>query len=245
MKQPPKESRHQVVTRRALLKRSLGAGAVLALPGIAAACGSSTPVATTSPATEPATTQTTAVRAETAPETTADTTAATEAPQTTAASSGGTALPAGGELVVGFTYTMGSGGKDLPPYVAVWIENSDGDLVDTIDLWYQQDEKGTRWLPDLKRWFRKEEAFVAAGNADETQIVSSATRQAGAYSVVWDGVVDSLPVAAGSYFVCIESARERGPYSLIREEIVFNGGPVDAQLADEGELGAASVAVAA
>jgi hypothetical protein len=42
--------------------------------------------------------------------------------------------------------------------------------------------------------------------------------------------------------VCIEAAREHGPYELIRESITLGTRPMQKSLADKGELTAASVA---
>ena len=66
---------------------------------------------------------------------------------------------------------------------------------------------------------------------------------AGAYSVVWDGKDDNGAAASqGDYFVCIEAAREHGPYELVRESISLGTKPAQKALADKGELTAASVA---
>ena len=41
----------------------------------------------------------------------------------------------------------------------------------------------------------------------------------GAYKIVWDGNDDKkAPVVQGDYFVCIEAAREHGPYEIVREQ---------------------------
>lgn len=257
-------SRYTVVSRRAMLRRSLGVGAALTLPGLVAACGGSAidvagaPSSTADPAptdptgtptdataipspTEPTATQATEPTAATA----ATETAPIEAPTAEVAAASTTAFPSGSELVVDFTYTMGDGGKRVPPYVAVWIEDDAGELVETIELWYQLDKKGPRWLPDLKRWFRKEEAFVALGNADETDIISTATRLPGAYSIVWDGIVNGEALPAGAYYICIEAARERGPYSLIRQPRTLAGEAFSARLPDDAELSGASITVTA
>ena len=148
-------------------------------------------------------------------------------------------------FVSSFTYKQGVGGKNEPPYIAVWIEDDAGELVETIELWYVQGQKGQRWLPDLRRWFSVDRARIDAGGSNDIDVVSGATRLAGSYDVVWDGATNAGPIPTGSYFFCIESARERGPYSLIRVPVLFDGAPLDIVLPDDGELTAASVAVMA
>lgn len=247
------ESRYDQVSRRAMLKGSLGLGALVVLPGIA--CGNSndatvlanvtaqqagpSAVPTTPPVTEVPAAGTTVSPAESptvAP-------APTDPPTPTATVLPSSALPVGAELVVDFSYVQSAGGKNLPPYVAIWLEDSNGELVETIELWYQQDSKGPRWLPDLKRWFTVDSARQAAGGPDLVDVVSGATRLAGSYTIAWDGQLDLGPAPTGDYFICVESARERGPYSLIREPISLNGAPFERALTASGELQAANVAV--
>lgn len=250
-------SRHADVSRRAVLRygAALGAGAVLA------ACGNDASVlrdasidiepevpATTAPTTIDASGTTTAPVDSLAPDSTVPETVPSETspPETSAlpteASTPATALLAGTEMLVTFTYQQGSGGKNESPYTAVWVEDAAGSLVHTIVLWRQQDGKGAKWLPDLTRWFTVEEARSAGGAAD---VISSATRIPGEYTVAWDGQVSGLgALAAGSYHVCIETSREDGPHSLIREPIELAGQPIDVVLPPDGELVAASVSVA-
>lgn len=102
------------------------------------------------------------------------------------------------------------------PYVAAWIEDASGKSVRTLSLWVQTERRGPKWIPDLRRWFRGEEARRQADQGDLIQTVSSATRGAGKYSLVWDGKNDkgSL-VDQGDYTVCIEATREHGTYQLM------------------------------
>ena len=45
------------------------------------------------------------------------------------------------------------------PYVAIWIEDAGQKSVADLAVWYQQTEgkegHGTKWLPDLRQWWRK------------------------------------------------------------------------------------------
>ena len=116
------------------------------------------------------------------------------------------------------------------PYVAVWIENAAGAAVRSISLNYQAG-RGDRYLPDLTRWFRTAKATAAV------ETISSATRVPGAYKIVWDGMDDKhAPVPQGDYFVCVEAARERGPYELVREQVTIGIAPFMKSLVAKGEL---------
>ena len=49
------------------------------------------------------------------------------------------------------------------------------------------------------------------------------------------------PVALGDYFVCIEAAREKGPYQIVREQVTVGAAPFAKPLAAKGELQDVSV----
>ena len=183
---------------------------------------------------------------------TTTTTTTTSAPTTTAAGSNPTTTvprvfdgqPAvNGEMVVAFTFTQGLGGKNERPYVVVWIEDTAGNLVTTVALYYEQSRRGARWLDHLDNWYPADTARVAAGGENNRVTISSATRSAGEYLVAWDGTADGVPVSAGDYFICIESVREEGPLSLICEPITLNGELQVTPLPDTGELSMASVQI--
>ena len=44
------------------------------------------------------------------------------------------------------------------PYVAVWVEDKDGHPVRTLTLWVTATKHGSQWIPDLKRWYRGDQA---------------------------------------------------------------------------------------
>ncbi|RYG29590.1 DUF2271 domain-containing protein, partial [bacterium] len=93
-----------------------------------------------------------------------------------------------------------------------------GNTVRTLSLWTQTTRRGPRWIPNLKRWYRNAAKAKSATPEELSTTYSSATRPAGKYSLVWDGLDDSgKPVKAGEYTVCIEAAREHGTYQLIRK----------------------------
>lgn len=227
-----------------MLKTALGAG-VATVAG--AACGTSdATVLADQVATSVAQTATTVTTAATG--TAPSSTSAESSTETTSTSTENTAAAVGaaaaaGEMVISFTYTWGPEGKIEPPYVAVWIEDEDGFLVETVALYYEQGRKGSRWLDHLDRWFTVDAARVEAGGPDTAVTISSATREPGTYAVAWDGLADGQPAPAGRYHVCIEAVREDGPYSLIREPFDLAGSLAETTLPDVGELSMASVRI--
>ncbi|MSW93121.1 MAG: DUF2271 domain-containing protein, partial [Actinobacteria bacterium] len=132
-----------------------------------------------------------------------------------------------------------SGGRINNPFIAVWVEDASGALVRTVSLWYKSSE--SKYLNELRRWYAAERASIARGGTDTTRTISGATRVAGSYSVVWDAKNDSgALVPQGDYFVCIEAARERGPYELIRDSLSLGTKALQKKLTDSGELTGAS-----
>ncbi len=228
----PQLRRYELVSRRAMLKVSLGTGASVLFTGLACSsndadvfAGATAEQAAAAPTTE---SSEPAEQAEPAQET------GSETPD-------GVAVV--GEMVISFTYTQAAGGLDERPYIAVWIEDSAGDLVETVALWYEQGRRGSRWLDHLTRWFEGDAQLVAAGGTSNAVTVTSATRDAGSYAVVWNGSANAGPVAAGDYFVCIEAAREEGPHSLIREPMTLTGALTETALPDDGELSLTTVRI--
>lgn len=227
----PSEMRFETVSRRAFLKRTAALGAAALVPGaLLAACGGDAAAFT---ATSSATGSTT-----TSGQTVTTTTAATTTSSADSTSIAAT-YPAGAEMLVRFTYTASSGGQVRNPYIAVWVEDDGGELVAPIALWFLQSQKGTRWLSELRRWYSVD------GSTETVQTVSSATRTPGDYALTWDGTdLDGNLVDQGEYSICIEAAREHGPYSLIRESFTIGDQPFTRDLADNQELTNASVALA-
>jgi hypothetical protein len=118
------------------------------------------------------------------------------------------------ELLVNLEINQPDGFRYNRPYVAVWIEDAAGKSVRTLALWADAG-RGSRWIPDLTRWFGENSTLVST--------VSSATRNPGQYSLLWDGKNDKkVSVTQGDYFVCVEAAREHGSYQLIRQKITVS-----------------------
>jgi hypothetical protein len=165
--------------------------------------------------------------------------AGTAAPSNSAAApvaASGQAFPPGGEVMVSFSFTPEEGRRIRNPYIAVWVEDTAGQLVRTIALWWDKSGEGQRWLRHLTRW-------DALGASTDTPS-SGATRAAGTYSVTWDGAdLNGNVVPQGDYVLYIEGAREHGPYELITQTIAVGVATFTTPMADSGELTAASVAL--
>jgi hypothetical protein len=147
------------------------------------------------------------------------------------------------ELAVDFEINQPGGGRYHRPYVAVWIEDKDTVAVKTLSLWFQQTGKGTKWLPDLKRWFRDEKERRVLDGGDLAKTISTATRAPGKYRLVWNGRDDQGKVVEqGNYILCIEAAREHGTYQVIKTDISIGTKPFRKTLQGNIEIKEASVA---
>lgn len=106
-------------------------------------------------------------------------------------------------------------GRSHRPFVAIWIEDGQKNTVRNLALWYNK----PRWLPDLKEWHHKNGSGYQNGGK-EIGSISSATRPAGSYTLVWDGKNDAGEfVNTGEYTIYIEVAREHGTYQLMKQTV--------------------------
>ena len=141
------------------------------------------------------------------------------------------------ELAVDVTIATVEGTRVHRPYVAVWIEDKDGKAVRTLSLWVQTERRGPRWIPDLKRWWRDE-----PDHDKLVETISSATRGAGKYTLIWDGKDDAgKPVELGKYVLCVEAAREHGTYGVMKKELDFAKKPFRDKLEGNVEIEGAAV----
>lgn len=141
------------------------------------------------------------------------------------------------ELAVSVKLATIEGTRVHRPYVAVWIEDEKGAPVRTLSLWVQTERRGPRWIPDLRRWWRD------VPNHDELiPTVSSATRNAGEYTLVWDGKDDKGKlVPQGKYTVFVEAVREHGTYGLSSKTVDLGGKPLKEKMDANAEVEAATV----
>ncbi|MDG2525527.1 DUF2271 domain-containing protein [Stenotrophomonas sp. HITSZ_GD] len=128
------------------------------------------------------------------------------------------------------------------PYVAVWIEGADAQVARNLAVWYQlrgtAEGHGTKWLPDLRQWWRK------SGRSVQLPIdgVSGPTRPAGTHALSFgEAQLQGLP--AGQYTVVVEAAREVGGRELLKVPFQWGGGAQQGKAQGSTELGAVSVAV--
>ena len=105
------------------------------------------------------------------------------------------------------------------PYVALWIEREDASVAANLAVWYQQDkpghkgDSGTKWLPDLRQWWRRS----GRGLLLPVDGVTGATRPAGSHTLAFDdrnAPLRDLP--PGSYRVVVEAVREVGGRELLK-----------------------------
>ncbi|MCA0294895.1 MAG: DUF2271 domain-containing protein [Actinobacteria bacterium] len=203
-------SRYSTVTRRAFLG-GLSAAAIVGVVGCAA----------TGSTTTSATGQATATAS-------ASSTASVTA--TASASTSGKTLPASAQATVSWTFAS-SGGMSRNPYMAVWIEDADGNFVKTLALYHKAN--GDNWLNTLSTW------YAASGGTDTT---TSGTVPAGSFTTTWDGTTASGDRAAqGTYYVCIESVVEHGSDSLVRQQVTFGSSAAKTSLTATGDITAAAV----
>lgn len=88
------------------------------------------------------------------------------------------------------------------PYVAVWIEDDQGQHVKTLAVW-GNDEK---WIRQMDYWSK-----VAKGEPSLIAKVTRATRDAGQYQLDWDGTdTKGRKVPQGQYDVWVEVSYEHG-----------------------------------
>ncbi len=107
------------------------------------------------------------------------------------------------------------------PYVAVWIEKEDQSVAANLAVWYQTKEgkePGTKWLPDLRQWWRR------SGRELEMPVdgISGATRSPGNHVLRFNnkkGVLAKLP--AGKYALVVEGVREEGGRELLKIPFVW------------------------
>lgn len=120
------------------------------------------------------------------------------------------------------------------PYVVGWLEPAAGGEARTVFVWYDVKkggrEPGSKWLSDLRTWWRKGGRSVNLP-ADG---LSGATRAPGTYSI---RIPTNLP--AGNYVFKVEAARETGGRELVSVPFKLPRGGGSAS--GHAELGAVTI----
>jgi hypothetical protein len=218
---------NSVISRRRVLRNSAFAGLTLLVGGAVTAA-----TATSAGAAKTKKKPTTTKRKRTVSSSGPATTIATKPVGATA----GSFSPAQ-EMAISWTFApQNGGGRIHNPFVAVWVEDSSNIAVRVVHLEYQLG-RGTRWLNDLVRWERADQTLVALGIQSSADTTTNATRIPGTYAVVWDGKdADGKYVAAGTYNVYVEAAREKGPYQFVKHTINITGEAFSEKATASGEL---------
>ena len=126
------------------------------------------------------------------------------------------------------------------PYVAVWVEGEGQKSVADLAVWYQQTDgkegHGTKWLPDMRQWWRK------SGRTLKVPVdgVTGPTRPVGKHAIRFDHKHPSLAkLPAGSYTLVVEAAREVGGRELLKIPFEWKGkAPSTGKAQGKDELGA-------
>jgi len=101
--------------------------------------------------------------------------------------------------------------------VAVWIEGADQKVAANLSVWYQLKDTaeghGTKWLPDLRQWWRK------SGRTLQVPVdgVTGPTRPVGKHPLSFSDRQPQLrDLPAGQYTLVVEAAREVGGRELVK-----------------------------
>jgi hypothetical protein len=99
------------------------------------------------------------------------------------------------------------------PYVAIWIEGADQNIAANLAVWYQVRGDHTKWLPDLRQWWRR-------GGRDlkvPVDGLTGATRPVGQHLLKFDAAQAPLAgLKPGQYAVVVEAVREVGGREAVR-----------------------------
>ena len=124
------------------------------------------------------------------------------------------------------------------PYLAIWIETPERDLVEHLAVWYDTEmpnKEGETWLKDLRQWWRK------GGRSLEMPVeaVSGPTKPVGEHTL---SIPLNSPLLAalkpGPYFFVVEASREVGGREMQRLPFTWSTAPkIDEAVRGERELG--------
>jgi hypothetical protein len=99
------------------------------------------------------------------------------------------------------------------PYVAIWVEGADQTIAANLAVWYQLRGDHTKWLPDLRQWWRR-------GGRDlkvPVDGLTGATRPVGQHLLKFDATQAPLAkLPPGQYSLVVEAVREVGGREAVR-----------------------------
>src|SRR5688572_4910167 len=99
------------------------------------------------------------------------------------------------------------------PYVAIWVEGPDQSIATNLAVWYNLRGDHTKWLPDLRQWWRRggRDLKVPADG------LTGATRPVGQHILKFDARAEPLSkLAPGKYALVVEAVREVGGRETVR-----------------------------
>jgi hypothetical protein len=125
------------------------------------------------------------------------------------------------------------------PYVAIWIEGADQRIAANLALWYQVRGDHTKWLPDLRQWWRRGGRDVKV----PVDGLTGATRPVGQHILKFDAATEPLAkLVPGQYTLVVEAVREVGGREALRVPFEW---PIKsaqrAQAQGKSELGAVTL----
>ena len=131
------------------------------------------------------------------------------------------------------------------PYVAVWVEGADQKVAANLSVWYQQTSNseghGTKWLPDLRQWWRK------SGRSLKVPVdgVTGPTKPVGKHALSFSDKQHLARLAPGQYTLVVEAAREVGGRELLKIPFTWpaKGAPQSGKAQGATELGAVTLTV--
>lgn len=106
------------------------------------------------------------------------------------------------------------------PYVAMWIQDQKGNVVVDLAVWYQSrgpnKEEGTKWLPDLRQWWRRSGRKLG----DRVDAISGPTPAPGKHAL--KPTAEQLAkLSPGKYTLFVEAAREVGGREMLELPFVW------------------------
>ena len=114
-----------------------------------------------------------------------------------------TTWPSGYQVTITIPLTATRSSKR--PYVAAWVDDSSGNLVRVLAIWGDN----SKYVSDLSTLWNH-----VHGKIDPFRSVTRATRPAGKYELVWDGLNNEhKPVPPGEYRITVETNQEHGTYA--------------------------------
>lgn len=99
------------------------------------------------------------------------------------------------------------------PYVAIWVEDGSQSIAANLALWYQVRGDHTKWLPDLRQWWRRGGRDVKV----PVDGLTGATRPVGQHILKFDAGAEPLSkLKPGKYALVVEAVREVGGREAVR-----------------------------